>query len=316
MSTAITEAMQHSIDFIESWRELGEDYAKWERKMPEHAHPAFCEGYAAGQAKREAKNPDRFVRKWLQIRYNALKRERVVDEKVTVDFLTEIDVPICPVTLINLTYAEQTESDWSIDRVNNDGAYAPENLIVISTKANKAKGSKTFDEVETLALQQSAVEGLEPKEWLRLAMLMHGACTVETPGSITIMPLVTKIPRHCVRSDWLQMQHVIHLAASKRSERRKLELWTKHILDDDEAGARRLTLLLDTIGGLREEVSYEYDVWLVKKVQRLFVDWLRQMRPHRQLEFRLAARKLAGGHALQESEVDAWALPSGGYFPK
>jgi len=316
VTVPIAEAVQHSIGFIELWRTLGGDYAAWDRRMPDGAPLAFREGYAAGQAKPKAKNPDRFVRKWLQVRYNALKRERVVDEKVTEDFLKEIDVPICPVTLVPLTYGERKESDWSIDRVNNDGAYAPGNLIVISTKANKAKGNKTFEEVETLALQNSVVEELKPKEWLRLAVLMQGACAVRTRTSLVPMPLVTRIPQNCFRSEWLQMQHVIHVAASKRSERKKLERWTNHILDDDESGKRRLSLLIDNVGGLRNETEYEYDVWATTKVKRLFVDWLRQMSPQRQLAFRQAASQLAGGHAIQDSEIEALKLDSYGRLPK
>jgi len=316
MTTVITESVQNSIDFIQLWRNLGDDYAAWDRRMPDGAPPEFREGYAAGQAKHKIKKSDRFVRKWLQIRYNALKRERVVDEKVTADFLKEIDVPICPVTLIELSHSKQTESDWSIDRVNNDGAYAPQNLIVISTKANKAKGAKTFDEVEKLALQNSVVEELEPKEWLRLAVLMQGACAVRTRANLMPMPLVTKIPQNCFRSEWLQMQHVIHMAASKRSERKKLERWTNHILDDDERGAKRLSLLIDTVGGLGKETKYEYDVWATTKVKRLFVDWLRQLSPHRQLAFRQTARNLAGGHAIQDSEIEAMKLDLHGRLPK
>ncbi len=320
MTVAITEAVQHSIDFIELWRTLGEDYAKWERGMPEHAHPAFCEGYAVGQGKHKAKNPDRFVRKWLQIRFNALKRKRVVDKTVTAEFLKEIDVPVCPVTLINLTYAEQTESDWSIDRVNNDGAYAPENLIVLSTKANKKKGNKTYDDVCGLAMKVAASDGLEPSEWYRLAMLMQGACTVGTvAASLPSLPLVTTLPPHCTRPDGLQLQYVIHKAASKLSERKKVERRLNPLCGDDLT-VEKLKTLIDTVrDGLRDmrkQGKYEYDVWLLKKVTRLLVNWMVAIGPQRKLEVWRAARELAGGHQTQESEVEAWALPSGGRLPK
>jgi hypothetical protein len=45
------------------------------------------------------------------------------------------------VTFEPLTHGECSDTDWSIDRLVNDGAYADGNLVVMSTKANKAKAA-------------------------------------------------------------------------------------------------------------------------------------------------------------------------------
>ena len=319
MTTVMPDAPQISIDLIESWRTLGSDYAAWRQALPTDASEEFREGYAEGKRQRQIRKPDRYVLKWLHVRYNALNRGRVVDKNVTVDFLRSIDVPVCPVTLVELGHRGHEDSNWSIDRVNNDGAYAPENLIVISTRANKAKGNKTFDNVCGLSMQDTASEGLEPKEWLRLAMLMQGACAAETDENPLRLPLVTKLPPHCARPVWLQIQYVIHRAASKQSERKKAESRMNQICLDGLT-VEKLKMLIDTVrdmlGVNRKSKKYEYDVWSSEKVKRLLHSWVVALGPHGQNQLRLAVRDLAGGHSLQKSEVEAWSLLTRGYLTK
>ena len=57
--------------------------------------------------------------------------------------LHRIDVPVCPVSLVTLTHGERADTDWSIDRLNNNGAYAIGNLAVMSRGANTAKGARS-----------------------------------------------------------------------------------------------------------------------------------------------------------------------------
>jgi len=133
------------------------------------------------------------------------------------------------------------------------------------------------------------------------------------------LPLVTTLPPHCTRPDGLQLQYVIHKAASKQSERKKMERRLNPVCGDDLT-VEKLKMLIDTVrDGLRDmrkQGKYEYDVWLLKKVTRMLVNWMVAIGPQRKLEVWRAARELAGGHQTQESEVEAWALPSGGRLSK
>ena len=214
-------------------------------------------------------------------------------------------------TLVTLTHATKTDTDWSIDRLDNDGAYAPGNLAVMSTRANRAKGTKGLDEVSGLAMRETETEGLTPQEWMRLGMLMCGPCTAGTAAELPPYPLVTKLPPHVVRRWDLQLQHVIHMAARSRDNER-IALRTLRQVWADNAGMDRLKLLIEMVRKYRAKVPYEYDVWLEKKVQERFVSWYNAVSPPRRPRLRQAVEELAGGEALQESDLDAWSLHTRG----
>jgi hypothetical protein len=121
---------------------IGEDYARYGLAAPEHADTAFIQGYSSKQQQHTRKQTaDRFVRKWLQVRFSAWKRNRYVAPEFTPEFLRTIDLLKCPVSGIEFTYGVGAETDWSVDRIDNDGGYSPRNVLLVSTRANKAKGS-------------------------------------------------------------------------------------------------------------------------------------------------------------------------------
>lgn len=156
--------------------QIGEDYARYGRKLPGDATKSIVAGYKAGSRGKGQWKTSRYVRKWLQLRLNAYFRDKIFSEKITPDLIKSIEVDYCPVTGIKLTQATGKESDWSIDRVSNDFDYIPTNLIVMSTLANKAKGDKSADRIiqisETLDGQ---LEGLNADEWKRMAELVQWA---------------------------------------------------------------------------------------------------------------------------------------------
>lgn len=118
------------------------------------------EGFAHAQSQRMAReHPDRFERKCLQLRLGAFMRGLPFDA----------DVAQRPVTREALSHGEQLGTDWSVDRLNNDGAYAPDNLAVMSTRVNVAKSNRSFEQVPALSEREVPSGGLLPIEWLRLA---------------------------------------------------------------------------------------------------------------------------------------------------
>jgi hypothetical protein len=161
-------------------RALGWDLAYYGWDPRDDAPVDVIEGHTAGKAHFDGKrkHPTRFERKWLQLRQNALRRERVVHEAVTPKYIEFIDYPTCPVTLVELTHGTGEDTDWSVDRVNNDAAYADGNLIVMSTRANKAKGNKSFLELSGLVADGESLPGLSDRETLRLRCLMEGPCGI------------------------------------------------------------------------------------------------------------------------------------------
>ncbi len=164
-----------SVDPVEAGRRLGHDLYRLTRIALQADWPlAVREGFEAAGPGTRPHRDDRFARKWLQLRLGALARGRSVAPDVTVDLLRRLDVSHCPVTREPLTHATRKGSDASVDRLNNDGAYAASNLGVLCARVNRAKGTRSFEEVWALSRLAEPTSGLAPIEWLRLAVLMLG----------------------------------------------------------------------------------------------------------------------------------------------
>ena len=139
--------------------ELGWDYAHYGTVPPaDHLHPLspVRQGWEAGRDSfgRRTLQPNRFTRKWLQLRLNAWLRGRVFEgQQVNSAFLRQIDVAVCPVTREVLTHGTGELSDASVDRVFNDAAYAAGNLAVMSTRANRAKSAYGVDDAMAFVRQ-------------------------------------------------------------------------------------------------------------------------------------------------------------------
>lgn len=185
----------------ETGRAIGYDFARLGLPLPIHAEKAITEGYASAhhsqsrylrnrQDQREAADP--VVRKLVRLRYSAWRRNRIVDASVTPAFLRVIQVNHCPITRVLLTHGTQLDTDATIDRVYNDGAYAAGNLVVLSQKANLAKANRLPDEICQIARSGQALEGLSNLEWSRMACL----CEMASPSgkSNGVWPLLVIPP--------------------------------------------------------------------------------------------------------------------------
>ena len=159
--------------------DLGWDYATFDLNVPENANRSFCDGYRAfrhGDNKKTQK-PDKFVRKWLQIRFGALGRNKQFSLDITPKYIEKITPASgkCPVTELPFTFGTGKPTDWSVDRANNDRGYVRGNILIISQAANAAKGNKSLEEIGSLADQDDAMDGLTPSEWEKLATLIEPA---------------------------------------------------------------------------------------------------------------------------------------------
>lgn len=176
--------------------ELGWDYAMYGLQRGGELPVSFRRGQEAGKKQAGARplKSDPFIRKWLQVRYNAWLRGRAVDEQVTPAFIAKIDRSRCPVRRVEMTKGALADSDWSIDRLNNDGAYAVGNLAVMSVKANHAKADKAFKDILDCATGSGEVDGLSPREWMRMAVMCLAPCEDPGAGEVPVLPMVTFPP--------------------------------------------------------------------------------------------------------------------------
>lgn len=124
---------------------------------------------------------DRWARKLLVLRANAWQRGRNVDLDakmgLTPDYLKALDPGRCPITNEVLTAGLGLPTDASVDRVLNEAGYARGNLIIMSARANWAKGALGLREIDEVVehLQSGRAhehEGLGLRSWQRLATLV------------------------------------------------------------------------------------------------------------------------------------------------
>jgi hypothetical protein len=126
--------------------EIGQDCARHGLPPAEPDNASYMEGYRLLSGRRSLP-ADRFVRKWLQVRTNAWRRNRHVEVDFTVQLLRDIDRPTCPVSQVPFTYGTNTDSDWSVDRIDNDGGYTAGNIVLISARVNREKGTRSILEL-------------------------------------------------------------------------------------------------------------------------------------------------------------------------
>lgn len=262
-------------EVVDLSRALGDDYAKYGVNLPDDASDALLEGYHTGkQRHRKPKRPpDRFIKKWLQIRNGALNRGRAVSSRLTIDVLKTLDVSRCPVSGVLLTYGTRGPSDWSVDRMNNNGAYALGNLAIMSTGVNKAKGVKSIHEVKILSDGQATVDGLTPKQWARVAALMFGPCMVEHPEDQWPVRQVARLPELSLRFSWQTFQDVLVRYATSMVKRIRdhKPIFLERLPNNQLRGqARRL---MTAISEQASSLENPYDVWFDDELFKLYEEF-------------------------------------------
>ena len=98
-------------------------------------------GFAAAKCQQASKKkPDMFEKKLLCIRDRAIVKGLTVSIS-TDDLRREFEKTqgICPITEVPFTFAENNNTDWSVDRIDNDRGYCPDNIVIVSVVANQAK---------------------------------------------------------------------------------------------------------------------------------------------------------------------------------
>lgn len=306
-------------DLAEAGRRLGHDIhitTRWPRQAgwPDAVREGFD---AAAHARLPRATPDRFTRKWLQLRMGAWRRGRVVDDEVTPELLRALDVAHCPVTRTALTHGEHLDTDWSIDRLNNDAAYAASNLAVMSVQANRAKGARSFDEVLLLAGLPHATAGLAPHEWLRLATLMLGPAFATRHLAAPALPLCAPLPCRSTRLALQQIQRLLTLQARRPDGKNRLVRDFRPACRTERA-VLRLRSLADAVHeGLKRLPNGAecWDVWLQPGLMPALQAWRDTLDGPGWACAAAIAGQLAGARRETTQRLQAWRLPSRGYHP-
>ena len=168
--------------------QLGEDMGRLRFTLEDALDPEMRRGYLHG-LKQPAKSADVYLRKLLNLRRNAYSRRIPVSSALNRDYLKSITVTVCPVSGENLTQGTLTDSDWSVDRLDNDMGYVPGNLCIMSTRINRLKDKAQYMELADdarkcllrdgpEALCRPLGSGLTVLEVLRLASLTAGPYSV------------------------------------------------------------------------------------------------------------------------------------------
>jgi hypothetical protein len=290
---------------------IGWDYAAHRIRLPDDAPEAVRQGHAAAAPRFATPKPhDRFVRKWLLLRYNAWLRRRIVCDEITPAYLEAIDVARCPVTREPLTHGTGADTDWSVDRLNNDGGYAPGNLAVISTRANRAKGTRGFAEVLALASSAAPAEGLDPAAWSRLASLMLGPCFAEAGAPAPHHPLVALAPRTVrTASQQLQLALLVHRRGGEGCSLGKLKS-----LSGEIGAAQAFHRLVKRIRRQCERGHHISTVFLDGQTFRLFTEWYDRLDARDGVARAEAITARTLERALRPAAYgDAWGLETLGY---
>jgi len=305
----------------EAGRELGHDYYRLTRMPLQDAWPApLKEGFAAAAAQGSPRRtPDRFERKWLQLRHGAWKRGRIVAPDVTVELLRQLDLTHCPVTREPLTHGTGADTDWSIDRLNNDGAYAAANLAVISTRANRAKGARSFDEVLRFsgASDDAGASALPAAQWLRLAVLMLGPSFAEGDRHrlAPALPLCAPLPMHAVRLALQQVQRLFTLQAARPAGRNALVRDFRRACRS-EASQQRLQRLAEAAHEALKHLGPGepcWDIWLQPPLMAALLAWRQSLGEREWAEAARIAGQLAGGRRVTAASLSPWHLATRGY---
>jgi len=274
---------------------------------------AIRAGYIAGKerfkggTRREA---DRFIRKWLQLRINAWRRGRVFSDEVTPAYLKRIDAKYCPILGIELTHGTELLTNASIDRVNNDGAYAIGNLAVMSTQANKAKSNLSFAEVLERIANPQLGPALSAPQWLRMASLMEGPCSLNGTSQ-ALMPFSLRAIRGVRVTRSQALQFVLRLELyNYRNVHIIRPIRKTCLVAADRKGFDGLIKRLRKRRAARTEPE---DFWWNDSLFSAFTSWYTKLNPQSlaNIEGVLLARTKFSPGAW---DVESWCLDSLGYY--
>lgn len=137
------------------------------------------QGWQAGRATfgHRALKPTPATRQWLQLRTHAWTRGLGFESTLlTPNYLQQLDSAHCPVSRDPLNQLAGDDAQKRIVRVRDDAGYAAGNLAVLSRRAHRAKGHRTWASAWAIANSLALgplreMGGLGAAAWQRMAVL-------------------------------------------------------------------------------------------------------------------------------------------------
>lgn len=125
------------------------------------------------------KHPDYIQRKLMHIRARAYRKGvKVSITEADIERAYHVSREICPATQKSLTLGTGEDTDFSVDRVDNDKGYEPNNIFVMSSYANQAKDDISLEELMMYVSCNDSdltdydtypkFRAMNPDEWVRL----------------------------------------------------------------------------------------------------------------------------------------------------
>lgn len=260
--------------------DLGWDHATFDINVPDDASMSFCDGYRAfrhGNNKTTQK-PDKFTRKWLQIRFGAITRGKQFSLDISPEYIEKITPASgkCPVTELQLTYSTGEPTDWSVDRANNDRGYVRGNILIMSQAANAAKGNKALDAIEVLAGHDESTEGMTPSQWGKMALLIEPAFGFDDEAEVSPIQMLfgQPIALGMPVSPLAGFQVALSRAAVQFWEPEKTELMGNYlcVMEDficrNRSQEKALEKLLSEVMRRSRHLRSYTEIWATRRVQR------------------------------------------------
>lgn len=143
--------------------------------------PSYKARLAKQLAARHAEKRDNPKLRWAKVAVNqsrARAKAKGMEHTITVNDVLPLCVDVCRALGCKLTYANK-KSHWhaaALDRIDNDKGYVPENVWVISMRANRIKTDATPAEIAAVA------------EAVRLAVDKGLVTVLKEQKSATVLP--------------------------------------------------------------------------------------------------------------------------------
>ncbi len=170
--------------------EIGFDHYRYSlpldiSRFQNHYRQDVRNGYEAAKYQQVTRiRPDLYDKKLLSIRDRALIKG--LEATITTDDLRyEFNKTqgTCPVTNEPFTFAENNDTDWSVDRIDNGRGYCPDNIVIVSVIVNQAKSDLDLSGVikSVLADHQSDNELLSDQQWFQMGQFYFKKMRLSKP---------------------------------------------------------------------------------------------------------------------------------------
>lgn len=219
---------------------------------------------------------------------------------------------------VPLTHGTRADTEWSIDRLNNDGASAASNLAVMSVRANRAKGRLSVEAALAKSRLAHDSGGLSAMEWLRLAVLVEGPAFAQQLYLAPFLPLFAPLPCRSVRLALQQIQRLFTLQAARPAGKNSLVRAPRQASPDERAHLG-LRIWGDAVHeGLKRLAGSDQarDVWLQPATIIALIRWRESLDDTSGARAAAISGQLEGGRRVTASSLQVWHLPTRGYLSR